>query len=376
MFTLDDHLKLNKASWLLKDNGLLPNGPKHQGVSPNALVCYLTMLASDEKSFSVQSLSGLLNWSLKRTRRYLGELASTPQKGRRLVDVVKSSCQSAGRFASVRYQLVFAQTKEGTESFSRSQSPLLAKAKVAKPPPNLPLAIHPATGKASVDSHYPQKTTGKEHEEKPFSTVCLLNKKKQQTKTEAPTNVVNPEAAPCSKNGNGSKENSSPKKFLSQKLTEKLISVGISSPTIQQLLANYPEERILRQLDYLPYRKAQNPPGLLVNSIKQDWSGPQAYLDMKAQSLPRSIGEEKDALAIKHSQKLSARKEAKEVKQKQLKQKLLAFETQLSSADKHALLKEAERRIRQRLGLSWTDEKPIPETFLKAEFYRVLNEKA
>ena len=141
----------------------------------------------------------------------------------------------------------------------------------------------------------------------------------------------------------------------------------MSEVTSKELIANYPEENIRHQLDYLPYRKAKNLAGLLVKAIKEDWSAPQGYLEMKAR-------EEKRALEIKHSQKLRARKEVGEAKQKQLKQKLLAFETQLSSTDKNALLKEAERRVRQGLRKSWPKEKPIPSTFLKAEFYRVLNE--
>jgi len=152
-------------------------------------------------------------------------------------------------------------------------------------------------------------------------------------------------------------------------LVEKLKQVGVSGKTIRELLANHPLEKIQGQLEMLPYRNAnKNPAGFLVQAIKGDWSVPAMYLQMQ-------VEEQKRALEVKQAEEEHTQKLAKEAKQKEYKQKLLAKEKQLSSFEKSALLREAAKRVRQRIGKSWPKEKPIPPTFLKAEFNALLASK-
>jgi len=145
--------------------------------------------------------------------------------------------------------------------------------------------------------------------------------------------------------------------------------VGVSCETIRELLANHPLEKIQQQLEMLPYRNAnKNPAGFLVKAIKGDWAAPAMYLQMQAE-------EQKRALLVKQAKEERTQELAKKAKQKEYKQKLLTKEKQLSSAEKRSLLREAEKRVRQRIGKAWPKEKPIPPTFLKAEFNALLASK-
>ena len=75
-----------------------------------------------------------------------------------------------------------------------------------------------------------------------------------------------------------------------QPLTQKLKRLGVSAETIDELLINYPTERIRRQLDMLPYRSAHRIPArLLVCAIRGDWSAPKAHLDALRQTASRRV---------------------------------------------------------------------------------------
>lgn len=150
-----------------------------------------------------------------------------------------------------------------------------------------------------------------------------------------------------------------------RRLAKRLKQVGIHDDTIQELLVHYPQETIQKQLSYLPYRNATNPAGLLVKAIKADWSPPTGYQETKAQ-------ETKPTSTFNPAQEALARLQAEAAAQQPIRQKLSVIASQLSKKRKQSLLLEAETRIRKRLRTAWPKEKPIPRTFLKAEFYCLL----
>lgn len=170
----------------------------------------------------------------------------------------------------------------------------------------------------------------------------------------------------CFKNKNNKQQTT--QGVVGEDLVEKLKEVGVSDKATLEIMAKYTQKIIQNQLNYLPYRQAKNPAGLLVQAIRGDWSAPKEYLSLKAY-------EQKQAQEQKQALEEQKRKVAKEAKQKEIRQKLLAIEKKLSLPEKHALQQEAERKVRQRLGKSWPKEKPIPQTFLKSEFFSLLAEK-
>ncbi len=69
----------------------------------------------------------------------------------------------------------------------------------------------------------------------------------------------------------------SPSDLLAWDLQE----LGVSDSTARQLVRNHTEEQIRRQIDYLPARRADDPPAALVQSIREDWSEPAAYREVR-----------------------------------------------------------------------------------------------
>jgi hypothetical protein len=157
-------------------------------------------------------------------------------------------------------------------------------------------------------------------------------------------------------------------------LTIQLKQQGIHEDTIQELLAHYPQERIAQQLSYLPYRNATNPAGLLVKAIKADWSPPTGYPQTTDDQQTKTQAA-KPTPAFNPAQEALARLKAEAQAEQNISQKLSAIASKLSSKRKQTLLKEAEARIRKRLKNAWPKEKPIPRTFLLAEFHCLLTEK-
>ena len=57
-------------------------------------------------------------------------------------------------------------------------------------------------------------------------------------------------------------------------LRDRLQAVGLDSDQIDHMLMSYPEERIKRQLDWLPRRRANNPASFLLAAIRDDYEKP------------------------------------------------------------------------------------------------------
>ncbi|MBC7287412.1 MAG: replication initiator protein A, partial [Armatimonadetes bacterium] len=59
-------------------------------------------------------------------------------------------------------------------------------------------------------------------------------------------------------------------------LVDKLVRLGMAEPVALELVMTDPEA-VRRQLEFLPYREARNPAGLLVRAVREDWPPPPAY---------------------------------------------------------------------------------------------------
>lgn len=60
----------------------------------------------------------------------------------------------------------------------------------------------------------------------------------------------------------------------SDELVLALVEVGVSVRKAEYLVANFPAERIKRQLAWLPLRPARRPASLLIVAIERDYDSP------------------------------------------------------------------------------------------------------
>jgi len=81
-----------------------------------------------------------------------------------------------------------------------------------------------------------------------------------------------------------------------------LIKIGISKKVAERLHNIYPTEIIMKQIKYLPFRRAENPPALLIKALNEDWPAPAEYLKQQAK---QEIQKQK----IKEVEKLRIEKE-------------------------------------------------------------------
>lgn len=67
-----------------------------------------------------------------------------------------------------------------------------------------------------------------------------------------------------------------PELHTSSALASQLRTVGLDDEQIESLTQRFSEERIERQLDWLPQRGARNPAALLIRAVEQGWGAPKA----------------------------------------------------------------------------------------------------
>jgi Replication initiator protein A len=68
-------------------------------------------------------------------------------------------------------------------------------------------------------------------------------------------------------------------------LSAELQELGVTEHIARQLVRNHTEEQIRAQMDYLPSRRADDPPAVLVQSIREEWSEPAAYTEVREMQL-------------------------------------------------------------------------------------------
>ena len=66
-------------------------------------------------------------------------------------------------------------------------------------------------------------------------------------------------------------------------LLARLVEAGITRSVAEKLVRQYPD-RIAEQVEYLPYRSAQDPAALLVEAIRSGWQPPALYLQAQAEA--------------------------------------------------------------------------------------------
>lgn len=62
--------------------------------------------------------------------------------------------------------------------------------------------------------------------------------------------------------------------LASPNLAAALLAVGLTAEQAERLLADYPVERVRRQLEWLPRRGARNPAAFLMRAVEGDWAAP------------------------------------------------------------------------------------------------------
>lgn len=63
-----------------------------------------------------------------------------------------------------------------------------------------------------------------------------------------------------------------------------LYRLGVSRDGVIDLLSQYTEEEIQRQLDYLPYRRAKRKEAFIVEAIRKDYSPPKEFFYAQTQA--------------------------------------------------------------------------------------------
>lgn len=61
-------------------------------------------------------------------------------------------------------------------------------------------------------------------------------------------------------------------------LLNELLGIGIDQKVAEQILREYPEEAVREQIEALPHRRAEDPPAVLIASIRGNWTMPGSYM--------------------------------------------------------------------------------------------------
>lgn len=138
-----------------------------------------------------------------------------------------------------------------------------------------------------------------------------------------------------------------------------LVAVGVTGEIALQLVRDYPEDRIKKQLEILPFRNANEPAALLVKSIREDWAPSRLYLDKIEAKKERS-----KELAVEQ------KKEEEEIKRKEAVENHIA---NMSEEERQALYEEALELIKKRCGPMAL--KDIPELSITGHMKEIVAER-
>jgi hypothetical protein len=348
MFTPQEYQHLRATARFLSESRILTTA------SPPSLVCFLALLGSDHHIFDVPYVAKQLDWSEKRARRCLNELVTIQVKAGPLIEVMPKAEDTPGRFTPTRYRLGFLPAQ--TEPASAVRDPFPA----------------PAPEKGGIDGQAPSPKTTTDENGQPKHKIPLPNPSAGQNGHPSSPNALT--STPCccvnqTTTEGGLKRGdarSCPLHSASQDgqpLIEKLTAVGVNAETARLLVTIHPPPQIERQLAMLPYRNAQNPAALLVKAIREDWSAP--YIAAKNRS-PKPLNP---------FEVIRPKLEEQTRRQKQRDERLKQLAARLSVPERAALHNEASHCVRQRIGKAWPPDKPIPSTFLTAEFNRLLEQR-
>jgi hypothetical protein len=142
---------------------------------------------------------------------------------------------------------------------------------------------------------------------------------------------------------------------------------GITEAIAKGLVEKYPAERILAQLKMLPYRRANNPAGMLIKSIQENWGPPQAHRSNTQASQGPNIWE-----AIKNMQKAKEARRAQELARRRVhQQKIEAIKAKMSTQELTKIRERAKQKIAGALKHAYGDN--LPEVLVNAEMNYIIS---
>jgi hypothetical protein len=122
-----------------------------------------------------------------------------------------------------------------------------------------------------------------------------------------------------------------------EELRAGLEQVGVTTAVARQLVGEFGDEARV-QLQYLPYRAAQDPPAVLVEAIKGQWEPPASYLKARAEE------ERRQEAAQRHSEE--AKRQAEQEALEELQRSALATVLHdLGDQEREKLLARAAARV-------------------------------
>jgi antitoxin component of RelBE/YafQ-DinJ toxin-antitoxin module len=144
-----------------------------------------------------------------------------------------------------------------------------------------------------------------------------------------------------------------------QYLVGLLKNLGITASTASKLVLDYPQKSIIAQVEMLPYRQAQNPAGMLIKAIKENWAPPQGYREFQEQKARQRAEDERRA-------KEEARRKARQ-------QKIVAIKAKMSEQELQALREKAEQEIPDVLKDAYSKKKlPLPEILIESQMNDII----
>jgi hypothetical protein len=135
----------------------------------------------------------------------------------------------------------------------------------------------------------------------------------------------------------------------------------------EKLVRQHPD-RIAEQLDYLPYRSAQDPAALLVEAIRSDWQPPALYLQAQSDAADaRQEAEERRQLEDKRRDRERTRRDRTD--------RLEATLQELSIGEYDALFRRAREQLQQTNPMvAGRPDSPAYDALLREIVYGLLEE--
>lgn len=139
--------------------------------------------------------------------------------------------------------------------------------------------------------------------------------------------------------GRGGRTRRGPLSQTSAALMEQLVAEGMTRAVAEKLVRQHPE-RIAAQLEYLPYRGAQDPPALLVEAIRGNWAAPALHLKAQAEAQEaRHQAEER--------RRLEEKRREREQERRRRVERWEAYLVGLPIAEYETLFRQARERLQE-----------------------------
>jgi hypothetical protein len=152
----------------------------------------------------------------------------------------------------------------------------------------------------------------------------------------------------------------------SAELLAQLTGHGVNEPKARWLVEHHRPEVIATQLAYLPHRRnMRDPAAALVRSIQENWEEPEGHRLHRKRAQEQEQYRREERQRIRTGQTAQAEKEAWERRKAALPPEQLAI-----------LQGQAEATVRRKLAQVWPADKPLPQTFVEAEFRSLVRRAA